>query len=70
MRKSGAYPHPFTIRSYSEHSCGEKSDAKAVAYIEIETETYDTYFGVGTDTDITFASVKALFSALNRAFKN
>jgi 2-isopropylmalate synthase len=65
-----AYPHPFTIRSYSEHSCGEKSDARAVAYIEIETETYDTYFGVGTDTDITFASVKALFSALNRAFKN
>lgn len=64
------YPHPFTIRSYSEHSCGEKSDAKAVAYIEIETEAYDTYFGVGTDTDITFASVKALFSALNRAFKN
>lgn len=64
-----AYPHKVKLRSYSEHSCGELSSAKAIAYIEIETESLDTYFGVGADTDITRASVKALFSALNRAFK-
>ena len=62
------YPNHFTLRSYSEHSCGEKSDAKAVAYIEIETEELESFFGVGSDTDISLASIKALFNALNRAF--
>jgi len=62
------YPNNFTLRSYSEHSCGEKSDAKAVAYIEIETEALESFFGVGSDTDISLASIKALFNALNRAY--
>jgi len=63
------YKHTFTILSYSEHSCGEKSSAKAVAYIQIESETLESFFGVGADTDITIASIKALFSALNRSYK-
>ena len=62
------YPNDFSIKSYSEHSCGGKSSAKAVAYIEIENEEIISCFGVGTDNDITMASIKALFSALNRAF--
>ena len=62
------YANSFTLRSYSEHSCGDKSDAKAVAYIEIETDELESFFGVGTDTDISLASIKALFNALNRAF--
>ena len=63
-----SYEHAFTLRFYSEHSCGHKSDARAVAYIQIETEELESFFGVGTDTDITLASIKALFSALNRAY--
>jgi len=62
------YPNKFLLRSYSEHSCGEKSSADAVAYIEIETEEGKSYFGVGRHSDITLASIKALFSAINRAF--
>lgn len=63
------YPNPFIVRSYSEHSCGEESSAKAVAYMQIEnTKSMESYFGVGSDTDIAIASVKALFNALNRAF--
>jgi len=62
------YPNKFLLRSYSEHSCGEKSSAEAVAYIEIETEEGQSYFGVGKHSDITVASIKALFSAINRAF--
>lgn len=62
------FPHPFWIRSYSEHSCGELSSAEAIAYIEIETEQRAQFFGVGRDSDITIASIKAMFSALNRAF--
>jgi 2-isopropylmalate synthase len=62
------YPNSFSIASYSEHSCGEKSSAKAIAYMQIENDDLDTFFGVGADTDIAFASIKALFSALNRTF--
>lgn len=64
------YPNEFTIRSYAEHSMGAESSALAVAYIEIETKEGNTFFGVGKDNDITLATIKALFSALNRAFKN
>jgi len=62
------YEHDFVIKSYSEHSCGDKSSAKAVAYIEIQSKEVLSCFGVGEDNDIAIASVKALFSALNRAF--
>jgi 2-isopropylmalate synthase len=62
------YKNEFSISSYSEHSCGDKSSAQAVAYIEIQTPNTLSCFGVGTDTSIATASIKALFSALNRAF--
>lgn len=62
------YPHKFILNSYAEHSMGAKSTAQAVAYIEIETESLESHFGVGRDTDIALASVQALFSAVNRAF--
>ncbi len=62
------YPNPFTIVSYAEHSRGEKSCAQAVAYMHIENSDLESFFGVGADTDIAYASIKALFSALNRAF--
>ena len=62
------YDNEFTLSSYAEHSCGDKSSTKAVAYIEIQSKEILSCFGVGIDSDITTASVKALFSALNRAF--
>jgi 2-isopropylmalate synthase len=62
------YNQDFTISSYSEHSCGDKSSAKAVAYIQIQSPEILSCFGVGRDNDIATASIKALFSALNRAF--
>ena len=62
------YKNSFTIKSYSEHSCGDKSSAKAIAYIEIITDNKPSCFGVGSDNNITIASIKAMFCALNRAF--
>ena len=62
------YENNFTLKSYSEHSCGDKSSAKAIAYIEIMTEDKPSCFGVGSDNNITIASIKAMFCALNRAF--
>ncbi len=62
------YKNEFTLKSYSEHSWGEKSTATAIAYIEIQNATTLSCFGVGADSDISNASVKALFCAINRAF--
>ena len=62
------YKNEFTIKSYSEHSCGDKSSAKAVAYIELQTSETISCYGVGTDNNIATASIKAMFCALNRAF--
>ena len=61
--------HNFSIKSYSEHSCGDKSSAKAIAYIEITTDDKPSCFGVGADNNITIASIKAMFCAINRAFE-
>ena len=62
------YKNEFILSSYSEHSCGDKSSAEAVAYIEIQSKNILSCFGVGKDSDIATASIKALFSAINRAF--
>ena len=62
------YKNEFIIKSYSEHSCGDKSSAKAIAYIELQTAHTISCYGVGTDNDIATASIKAMFSALNRTF--
>ncbi len=63
------YKTEFILKSYSEHSFGDKSSAKAIAYIELENKEVLSCFGVGADNDIATASIKALFSALNHAFK-
>jgi len=62
------YPHAFTLTDYAQHTHGEKSSAESIAYIQVQTETNNTCYGVGADTNISIASVKAIFSALNRAF--
>ena len=62
------YSNKFSINSYSEHSCGGQSTAKAIAYIELQTPNTLSCFGVGSDNDIATASIKAMFCALNRAY--
>lgn len=58
----------FQIKNYSEHSLGEGSDARAIAYIQIERPDKQTFYGVGVSPNISRASIEALFSAVNRAF--
>ncbi len=57
----------FEVLSYSEHSLGKGSEARAVSYIQIKTERGHTFCGAGIDTNIELASIKAVVSALNRA---
>ncbi|MDR1010895.1 MAG: 2-isopropylmalate synthase [Opitutaceae bacterium] len=57
----------FELISYSEHSLGKGAEARAASYIQIKTPRGRTYYGVGINTNIEFASIKAIASALNRA---
>lgn len=59
-----------TIVDYAEHSLGEGSEAKAAAYVEMKRlDNSKITFGVGVDSNITVASIKAVFSAINRLYK-
>jgi 2-isopropylmalate synthase len=58
---------PFDVLSYEEHSRGQGSGAKAVAYIEITTRARRTLFGAGMHSNIITASLLAILSAVNRA---
>ncbi|WP_336970380.1 2-isopropylmalate synthase [Sphingobium aromaticiconvertens] len=53
------------IADYSEHAVGAGSDVNAAAYVECRTPDGRTVFGVGTDSDVATASVKAVLSAAN-----
>jgi len=60
----------ISILDYSEHGLEEGSNAKAAAYILLKDNKAGTQsFGVGVSTNITRASVRAVFSALNRISK-
>ena len=57
----------FKLLDYTEHALGQGSNAKAAAYVHVlDIDTGKTTYGVGQSTNITRASVRALFSALNR----
>jgi 2-isopropylmalate synthase len=57
----------ITVNNYWEHALSEGSHAKAAAYIEMRDErTGRTTFGVGVSGNITRATIRAMFSAMNR----
>jgi 2-isopropylmalate synthase len=60
-------PISVEIMDYNEHAIGAGTNAKAAAYIELRVAGERPVHGVGVDENITTASFKALFSALNRS---
>lgn len=55
------------ILDYSEHALGTGANAKAAAYIHmLDRITGKATYGVGVSSNITRASIRAIFSALNR----
>ena len=56
----------FTLSRYHEHALSKSSSSKAVAYIQLTMPDGTKKWGVGIDTDIIIASIKAVLSALNR----
>ncbi len=61
---------PIDVVGYGEHSCGTGSDAVAVAYVEVSTTTGVVLYGVGRHSNIITASLLALISGVNRAFRS
>lgn len=60
-----AFGVELEIADYSEHAIGAGSDVNAAAYVECRALDGRTVFGVGTDSDVATASVKAVLSAAN-----
>lgn len=57
----------ITIIDYTQHALGSGSEAKSAAYINVrDMNTGKTTYGVGVSSNITRASIRALFSAINR----
>jgi len=55
------------VINYHEHSIGAGADAKAVAYFELRIGQGATLYGVGIDSNIVSASLKAIASGVQRA---
>jgi len=55
------------VKDYSEHALTEGSGASAVAYVECAGPDGTTWWGVGRDSSILDASLRAVVSAANRA---
>ena len=58
----------FRLKDYTEHTRTAGSESEAAAYIElvVPDEGGASVFGVGIDTSITLAPIKAVVSAINR----
>ncbi|MEH3594436.1 2-isopropylmalate synthase [Raoultella planticola] len=54
----------FVIKDYHEHTLGERSDSRSVAYIRCIFPNGDSRWGVGIDNDVARASLQALCHAV------
>ncbi len=57
-----------TLYDYVEHALSAGGDAQAAAYIELQVDD-ERLWGVGIDSDISTASLKAIVSGVNRAIR-
>jgi 2-isopropylmalate synthase len=63
---NAATGHAVRVLDYHEHAIGSGAAAQAVAYLELRING-QTLFGVGMDSNIVSASLKAIVSGLQRA---
>jgi len=56
----------FSVDDYDEQAVGKGADATAVAYVPLKLPDNGIVYGVGMDTNIDQAAVRAIVAALNR----
>jgi 2-isopropylmalate synthase len=59
----------YVFVSYNEQAVSVGSDSMALSYIQLRGPDDKPVFGVGIDTDISVASIKAIISAINRSIR-
>ncbi|MFT4397738.1 2-isopropylmalate synthase [Gordonia lacunae] len=64
----GTVGYEVRVLDYSEHALTAGGDASAAAYVETEVNG-ETVWGVGIASSITTASLRAVVSAVNRAYR-
>ncbi|MEM7208181.1 MAG: 2-isopropylmalate synthase [Pseudomonadota bacterium] len=57
----------FNVVDYHQHAVSVGADARSACYLEIRCDDTETLYGVGLDTNIVVASLRAVSSAVNRA---
>ncbi|MEV0375556.1 alpha-isopropylmalate synthase regulatory domain-containing protein [Streptomyces sp. NPDC050636] len=65
-RFAGELGAPVDILSYSEHATSSGPDSDAIAYVRCRIGDA-VHWGVGQDTSVLTASVRAVLAAVNRA---
>jgi 2-isopropylmalate synthase len=61
----------FTLDDFEEQSLGHTADAIAIAYVSLRRESDGKiFYGVGEHSNIEYAALLAVFSAINRAWDN
>lgn len=63
-------PVSFRVNDYHEQAVGKGADARALAYVPLEFDDGQIVFGVGSDTNIDQAAVRAIVVGLNRHSKS
>ena len=66
LRTTAPSASGFDVVDYAEHAMGRGADATAVAYVESVGVDNDIRWGIGTDPNITTASLRAVLSAFER----
>ena len=56
----------FDVLDYTEHAIGKGANAQAAAYVETVSADNTVKWGLGTDPNITTASLRAVLSAFER----
>ena len=59
-------PAGFAVADYHEQAIGKGAEAQAVAYVPLKLNDGRVVFGVGMDTNIDQAAVRAIVSGMNR----
>lgn len=56
----------FSVDDYHEQAIGKGADAQALAYVPLKLKDNGVVFGVGSDSNIDQAAVRAIIAGLNR----
>lgn len=63
---SGLVETGFSVDDYHEQAIGKGADAHALAYVPLKLDENGVVFGVGSDSNIDQAAVRAVIAGLNR----